>query len=141
MWHVLVRIHLPSTTRRFTAAHHASRSLSHSLKPSSLLLHASTLHTSTRMSDALRYLLILDFEATCGDAVEGQNEIIEFPTLVYDLKEDKVQFTFHEYVRPVIHPTLTPFCVDLTGITQVSCVIPLGCLRVLHDNVNINRRS
>ena len=75
------------------------------------------------MSDSLRYLLILDFEATCGDAVEGQNEIIEFPTLVYDLKEDKVLSTFHEYVRPVLHPTLTPFCINLTGITQVSSVL------------------
>ncbi|KZT72747.1 Exonuclease [Daedalea quercina L-15889] len=70
------------------------------------------------MSDSLRYLLILDFEATCGDAVKGQNEIIEFPTLVYDFKDDQVQSTFHEYVRPVLHPELTDFCIDLTGITQ-----------------------
>ncbi|CCM05154.1 uncharacterized protein FIBRA_07363 [Fibroporia radiculosa] len=66
----------------------------------------------------LRYLLILDFEATCGDAVNGQNEIIEFPTLVYSLERDRVEATFHEYVRPVVHPTLTPFCTELTGITQ-----------------------
>ncbi|KAH9837118.1 exonuclease RNase T and DNA polymerase III [Rhodofomes roseus] len=70
------------------------------------------------MSASLRYLLILDLEATCGDDVEGVNEIIEFPTLVYDLQEDKVQSTFHEYVRPVVHPKLTDFCIDLTGITQ-----------------------
>lgn len=82
-----------------------------------------TPRTLPSMSDSLRYLLILDFEATCGDAVEGQNEIIEFPTLVYDFKEDKVLSTFHEYVRPVLHPTLTPFCIDLTGITQVSSVL------------------
>lgn len=67
---------------------------------------------------SLKYLLVLDFEATCGDAVSC-NEIIEFPTLVYDLKEEKVRAAFHEYVRPVIHPTLTEFCTHLTGITQV----------------------
>lgn len=73
--------------------------------------------TRRRMT-SLKYLLVLDFEATCGDAVSC-NEIIEFPTLVYDLKEEKVQATFHEYVRPVIHPTLTEFCTNLTGISQV----------------------
>ena len=71
-----------------------------------------------RRMTLLKYLLVLDFEATCGDAVSC-NEIIEFPTLVYDLKEKKVQATFHEYVRPVIHPTLTEFCTNLTGIVQV----------------------
>ena len=35
---------------------------------------------------SLDYLLILDFEATCGDAVK-QMEIIEFPTLLYNIKE------------------------------------------------------
>ncbi|KAI0788565.1 exonuclease RNase T and DNA polymerase III [Abortiporus biennis] len=69
------------------------------------------------VSPSLKYLLILDFEATCGDAV-SHNEIIEFPTLIYNIQEDKVEATFHEYVRPVDHPTLTPFCTELTGITQ-----------------------
>ncbi|PCH33784.1 exonuclease RNase T and DNA polymerase III [Wolfiporia cocos MD-104 SS10] len=67
---------------------------------------------------SLRYLLILDFEATCGDAIRGQNEIIEFPTLVYNIERDEVQATFHEYVRPVVNPELTPFCTELTGIRQ-----------------------
>ena len=125
---------LSHITRRhsYTTTRCASRTFSHSPRFSSLPLrvprHASAQSTLTprrspRMSGPLRYLLILDFEATCGDAVEGQNEIIEFPTLVYDLKEDTVLSTFHEYVRPVIHPTLTPFCIDLTGITQVKCIL------------------
>ncbi|KAJ3559762.1 hypothetical protein NM688_g135 [Phlebia brevispora] len=75
----------------------------------------ATLNDSAKKS--LKYLLILDFEATCGDAVR-QMEIIEFPTLLYNIKEDKVEATFHEYVRPVVHPTLTRFCTELTGITQ-----------------------
>ena len=90
---------------------------------------------SMEQASNLRYLLILDFEATCGDAIEGQNEIIEIPTLLYSIEHDEVQATFHEYVKPVLHPTLTPFCTNLTGIEQVSgiCHLPLhgGCLLVL----------
>ena len=41
----------------------------------------------------LKYLLVLDFEATCGNVVK-QMEIIEFPTLIYDLKEGEL-FTAH----------------------------------------------
>ncbi|KAH8102451.1 exonuclease [Cristinia sonorae] len=64
-----------------------------------------------------KYLLVLDFEATCGNGIQTP-EIIEFPTLLYDFKEDKVNATFHAYVRPVENPRLTPFCTELTGIDQ-----------------------
>ncbi|TCD61313.1 ERI1 exoribonuclease member 3 [Steccherinum ochraceum] len=64
-----------------------------------------------------KYLLVLDFEATCGDGIR-RPEIIEFPTLLYNVNEDKVEATFHEYVRPVEEPKLTQFCTDLTGIQQ-----------------------
>lgn len=68
----------------------------------------------------LKYLLVLDFEATCGGPVTDRTqEIIEFPTLVYNLKTQEVDATFHEYVRPLINSTLTPFCTELTGIEQV----------------------
>lgn len=68
----------------------------------------------------LEYLLILDFEATCGGTIpKGEFEIIEFPTLLYNLRENEVQAQFHEYVRPVGHPALTEFCTELTGIEQV----------------------
>ncbi|KAG8876632.1 ERI1 exoribonuclease 3 [Tulasnella sp. 332] len=45
------------------------------------------------------YLLVLDFEATCdriGFPLHRQ-EIIEFPTLIYNIKERKVEATFSEY--------------------------------------------
>jgi len=73
------------------------------------------------MPKPLQYLLILDFEATCGDPgviKRDEMEIIEFPTLVYNLSERRVQDTFHEYVRPVRNAKLTGFCTNLTGITQ-----------------------
>lgn len=68
----------------------------------------------------IQFLLILDFEATCGDTVHPDDrEIIEFPTLLYNVRQKKVQATFQEYVRPMLQPTLTEFCTALTGITQV----------------------
>jgi inhibitor of KinA sporulation pathway (predicted exonuclease) len=74
-------------------------------------------------SSDLKYLLILDFEATCDDVTKVTPEIIELPTLVYDLGQNKVlgDATFHEYVRPTLNPRLTDFCVSLTGIAQVRC--------------------
>ncbi|KDQ63664.1 hypothetical protein JAAARDRAFT_29695 [Jaapia argillacea MUCL 33604] len=68
----------------------------------------------------LKYLLVLDFEATCDESKfpRREMEIIEFPTILYDFSQDKVQATFHEYVRPLLHPTLTSFCTGLTGIKQ-----------------------
>lgn len=68
----------------------------------------------------LRYLLVLDFEATCWESGTRTNqEIIEFPTLLYNIQERKVEATFHKYVKPVQDPTLSEFCTQLTGITQV----------------------
>ncbi|KAI0330558.1 exonuclease RNase T and DNA polymerase III [Cubamyces sp. BRFM 1775] len=70
----------------------------------------------------LRYLLVLDFEATCDDTnkivPKEQMEIIEFPTILYDIHDDKVEAVFHEYIRPSLHPQLTEFCTNLTGIQQ-----------------------
>ncbi|KAH9898028.1 exonuclease RNase T and DNA polymerase III [Cubamyces lactineus] len=70
----------------------------------------------------LRYLLVLDFEATCDDTnsivPRESMEIIEFPTILYNIHDDKVEAVFHEYVRPTLHPQLTNFCINLTGIQQ-----------------------
>ncbi|XP_020934000.1 ERI1 exoribonuclease 3-like isoform X3 [Sus scrofa] len=45
------------------------------------------------------YFLVLDFE-----------EIIEFPILKLNGWTMEIESTFHVYVRPVVHPQLTPFC-------------------------------
>lgn len=41
---------------------------------------------------SLKYLLVLDFEATCGNNIRPM-EIIEFPTLLYNVNEGKKQVT------------------------------------------------
>lgn len=68
------------------------------------------------------YLLVLDFEATCGTKgyEPKPQEIIEFPCALLNVKRGfQVEAIFHEYVRPTHHPLLSTFCTELTGITQV----------------------
>ncbi|GMH40731.1 hypothetical protein BSKO_08635 [Bryopsis sp. KO-2023] len=67
-----------------------------------------------------RYFAVLDFEATCqpGKKRLKPQEIIEFPVMLVDSTTSEVVDVFHEYVRPVVKPSLNRFCINLTGITQ-----------------------
>ncbi|PRP87432.1 counting factor associated protein [Planoprotostelium fungivorum] len=75
-------------------------------------------------SDQLRpqpyeYFLILDFEAQCEENIRLKpQEIVEFPVLALNSLTLKVDHVFHTYVRPTVYPNITPFCTQLTGITQ-----------------------
>ena len=66
------------------------------------------------------YLCVLDFEATCDDKQPRPypQEIIEFPTLLLNVQTGQVEAEFHHYITPDVHPQLTTFCTELTGITQ-----------------------
>ena len=77
------------------------------------------------------FLLALDFEATClqNEQIKPQ-EIIEFPCLKINTKSFDIESTFHEYVRPIVHPILSDFCVDLTGINQ-------GTIDNSHDFIKV----
>jgi inhibitor of KinA sporulation pathway (predicted exonuclease) len=59
------------------------------------------------------YLAVLDFEATCWDN-SNYHEIIEFPTVIVDVKTRKIVDRIEQFVRP----TVRPFCHKLTTITQ-----------------------
>lgn len=61
---------------------------------------------------------MLDFEATCDKPQIHPQEIIEFPILKLNGRTMEIESTFHMYVQPVVHPQLTPFCTELTGIIQ-----------------------
>jgi inhibitor of KinA sporulation pathway (predicted exonuclease) len=69
-------------------------------------------------------LACLDFEAQCiKDRTISPQEIVEWPIVMVDTApegggEACVVDVFHTYIRPVAHPRLTPFCKELTGITQ-----------------------
>jgi 3'-5' exoribonuclease 1 len=66
------------------------------------------------------YICVVYFEATCEDSaipLEPQ-EIIEFPVLLVNTRTNNIDFEFHRYVKPVVNPQLSQFCMNLTGITQ-----------------------
>lgn len=70
------------------------------------------------MSD-FSHAIIPDFESTCDDQKPIQpQEIIEFPSVLFDLKTLQIVDEFESFVRPIHHPTLTPFCHELTSIEQ-----------------------
>lgn len=65
------------------------------------------------------FFLVMDFEATCKKNADMEpQEIIEFPCLLVSGQSFNIQSQFHRYIKPVHHPILTPFCTELTGITQ-----------------------
>jgi len=65
------------------------------------------------------HLVVLDFEATCdGETPPDPQEIIEFPSVLLRLEDLAVTGEFESFVRPLHHPQLTPFCRELTSITQ-----------------------
>lgn len=71
------------------------------------------------MTRAFDRLVVLDFEATCERGeVPSPQEIIELPSVLVSLSEGRVISEFESFVRPVHHPILSRFCVELTGIQQ-----------------------
>ncbi|MBX3275784.1 MAG: exonuclease domain-containing protein [Sandaracinaceae bacterium] len=67
----------------------------------------------------LTHLVVLDFEATCDDrSPPSPQEIIELPSVLLDARTLALVDEHVSFVRPVHHPTLTPFCTALTSITQ-----------------------
>ncbi|XP_073681137.1 3'-5' exoribonuclease 1-like [Garra rufa] len=66
------------------------------------------------------YICVVDFEATCeeNNPHDYLHEIIEFPMVLIDTHTLEIVDSFQEYVKPVVNPQLSEFCVQLTGITQ-----------------------
>lgn len=63
--------------------------------------------------------IIYDLEATCWETTPPgyESEIIEIGAFrINDYGE--IRGRFNRFVRPVLHPTLSPFCRQLTTITQ-----------------------
>ncbi|XP_042634858.1 3'-5' exoribonuclease 1-like [Cyprinus carpio] len=66
------------------------------------------------------YICVVDYEATCeeNNPPDYLHEIIEFPMVLIDTHTLEIVDSFQEYVKPVLNPQLSEFCVKLTGITQ-----------------------
>ncbi len=45
--------------------------------------------------------------------------VVEFPAVLLDVCSGEVVDTFQQYVLPVEQSTLSDFCIQLTGISQV----------------------
>lgn len=71
------------------------------------------------MPSPFAHLVVLDFEATCNNGPPpNPQEIIEFPSVLVATETLTFVDEFSSFVRPVHHPSLTPFCRELTGIEQ-----------------------
>lgn len=68
------------------------------------------------------YYLIVDLEATCSKNMvlfpREEMEIIEIGAVLLEATSLEIVSSFETFVRPVRHPKLTPFCTELTTITQ-----------------------
>lgn len=70
---------------------------------------------------SVRDYLVIDVEATCDDGrlvPRHEMEIIEIGAVLVDGATLQPVGELQTFVRPVRHPTLTPFCRQLTSIEQ-----------------------
>lgn len=67
------------------------------------------------------FYLVVDFEATCctqGTVPRTEMEIIEIGAVMVEGAGFLAVDEFQSFIRPVRHPKLTPFCTELTSISQ-----------------------
>lgn len=66
------------------------------------------------------YICVLDFEATCNDKepTPRPQKIIEFPSLMIDVRTGTVVSEFHLNIKPDVHLKLSDVCTELTSIPQ-----------------------
>ncbi|KAI8086517.1 double-strand siRNA ribonuclease Eri1 [Halteromyces radiatus] len=81
------------------------------------------------------YYLFFDVEATCeaDGGFDYPNEIIEFPVVLVDGQSFEIVDEFRSYVKPSVNPTLSKFCINLTGITQETIDSSPDFIQVLDD--------
>lgn len=67
-----------------------------------------------------RPILIVDVEATCVEdrSPAFDQEIIEIGAVITDPDNGKIISSFQSFVRPIVNPDLSDFCLSLTGIKQ-----------------------
>ena len=76
---------------------------------------------TTNSSPTPTHYLVVDLEATTsndGSLPLKEMETIEIGALLVEANSLAVVDEFQSFVRPVRHPILSPFCTELTGITQ-----------------------
>lgn len=69
----------------------------------------------------IKHYLVIDLEATCcnkGTVPREEMETIEIGAVLVETSTLKPIKEFQSFVRPIQYPILTPFCTELTTITQ-----------------------
>jgi len=69
----------------------------------------------------MKYYLIIDLEATCcnqGSVKREEMETIEIGAVMVDAKSLEIVDEYEIFIKPIINSILTPFCKELTTITQ-----------------------
>jgi len=62
--------------------------------------------------------IIFDLEATCWEQPDhGPRETIEIGAVKID-SSGRIVDEFQAFIKPIVHPTLSEFCTQLTSITQ-----------------------
>jgi len=70
---------------------------------------------------ASAHFLVIDLEATCCNqktVPRHEMEIIEIGAVMVARESLQTVSEFQTFIQPVRHPRLTPFCTELTSITQ-----------------------
>ena len=85
-------------------------------------------------TDAAPHFLVIDLEATCDDQrriPSSQMEIIEIGAVLCDPDTLQPVGEMQTFIKPVRHPLLTPFCTQLTTITQADVAGAPGFLEAI----------
>jgi len=81
-------------------------------------------------------LFIIDLEATCWESKEiklkKKSEIIELGGAILKTQTSSI-YTFSEFVKPVLNPILSEYCINLTSIKQKD-VENASCFSISLDN-------
>lgn len=87
----------------------------------------------TRPVGEAEYYLVVDLEATCddrGQVPRDRSEIIEIGAVLVEGKKLEPIDELATFVKPVLHPKLTRFCMELTTITQAQVDTAPGFVEV-----------
>jgi inhibitor of KinA sporulation pathway (predicted exonuclease) len=71
--------------------------------------------------DKYQHILVVDLEATCCDLKSiprHQMETIEIGAVIVSTVNLEIVSEFQTFIKPLRHPILTEFCLQLTSITQ-----------------------
>ena len=72
------------------------------------------------MINSADHEIVNRYDITCKMYTYFCSLLVEFPAVLLNTSSGEVESEFHHYVQPQEQPTLSAFCTELTGITQVT---------------------